>query len=98
MAAKDLPLVPGARPGSMAAAAAMERIREQRPAIDKEKCNLCRECLLYCPDAALAIAGGEVRLELRFCKGCGICARECPARAITMVPEYAGDRGLVGEE
>lgn len=95
MTAKELPVVPSARPGTMAAAAAMERIRERRPVIDKQGCNLCRECLLYCPDAALAVEKGEVRVNLRFCKGCGICAVECPARAITMVPEYAGDRGLV---
>jgi Pyruvate/2-oxoacid:ferredoxin oxidoreductase delta subunit len=27
--------------------------------------------------------------DLDFCKGCGICARECPQNAITMVPEEA---------
>ncbi|GEA14242.1 hypothetical protein E308F_04840 [Moorella sp. E308F] len=95
MAAKELPVVPSARPGTMAAGAAMERIRERRPVIDKQKCNLCRECLLYCPDAALATDKGEVRVDLRFCKGCGICAVECPARAITMVPEHAGNRGFI---
>lgn len=95
MIARKLPVVPSARPGTMAAAAAMGRMREQRPLIDNQKCNLCRECLLYCPDAALAVEKGGVRVNLRFCKGCGICAVECPARAITMAPEYAGDRGLV---
>ncbi|MGI9861174.1 4Fe-4S binding protein [Moorella naiadis] len=95
MAVKELPVVPSARPGTMAAAAAMGSIREERPVVDFQKCNLCRECLLYCPDAALAVVDGEVRVDLNFCKGCGVCAVECPVRAITMVPEYAGDRGLV---
>lgn len=27
--------------------------------------------------------------NLDYCKGCGICARECPAMAITMVREEA---------
>jgi pyruvate ferredoxin oxidoreductase delta subunit len=26
-------------------------------------------------------------IELEYCKGCGICAEECPASAIVMVPE-----------
>jgi Pyruvate/2-oxoacid:ferredoxin oxidoreductase delta subunit len=25
--------------------------------------------------------------DLGFCKGCGICAKECPKNAITMVSE-----------
>jgi phenylglyoxylate dehydrogenase delta subunit len=25
--------------------------------------------------------------NLQTCKGCGICANECPQRAITMIPE-----------
>jgi phenylglyoxylate dehydrogenase delta subunit len=27
--------------------------------------------------------------NLTTCKGCGICANECPQRAITMIPEAA---------
>ena len=29
-------------------------------------------------------------IDLRTCKGCGICATECPQRAIEMVKETAG--------
>jgi Pyruvate/2-oxoacid:ferredoxin oxidoreductase delta subunit len=25
--------------------------------------------------------------DLDFCKGCGICAKECPKNAISMMPE-----------
>ena len=34
---------------------------------------------------ALAKAGIPVEIDLEYCKGCGICAEECPAKAITMV-------------
>ncbi|MEM2686731.1 MAG: 4Fe-4S binding protein, partial [Thermoproteota archaeon] len=31
--------------------------------------------------------GSEVKIDYNYCKGCGICAEECPRKAITMVPE-----------
>lgn len=94
MVAKKLPTVPSARPGTMASQADMGVIRQQRPQIDHNICNLCRECLLYCPDAALAIKNDKIMVNMSFCKGCGICANECHNGVITMKPEYAGIRGL----
>ncbi len=55
-----------------------------RPVVDKEKCNACGLCSMYCPDNAI---DEELTVDLRFCKGCGICANECPKKAITMVRE-----------
>jgi pyruvate ferredoxin oxidoreductase delta subunit len=31
--------------------------------------------------------GDEVVFDYRFCKGCGVCANECPAGAIGMERE-----------
>jgi Pyruvate/2-oxoacid:ferredoxin oxidoreductase delta subunit len=31
-----------------------------------------------------------VEIDLTYCKGCGICAEECPAKAITMVMHEEG--------
>jgi Pyruvate/2-oxoacid:ferredoxin oxidoreductase delta subunit len=28
-----------------------------------------------------------VKIDYDYCKGCGICAQECPAKAIRMVAE-----------
>ncbi len=32
-----------------------------------------------------------VEIDLDYCKGCGICAEECPAKAIQMVREDQSD-------
>ncbi len=29
----------------------------------------------------------EVLFDYRYCKGCGVCANECPVQAIEMVKE-----------
>jgi pyruvate ferredoxin oxidoreductase delta subunit len=55
-----------------------------RPVVDREKCNACGLCSLYCPDAVI---DRELTTDLAFCKGCGICANECPKNAIAMVRE-----------
>ena len=41
-------------------------------------------CQMYCPDAAI---DQDLKVDLNFCKGCGICANECPKKAIEMVRE-----------
>lgn len=51
------------------------------PVVDKEKCNACGLCALYCPEAAI---DEELHVDLDYCKGCGICANECPKKAIEM--------------
>jgi pyruvate ferredoxin oxidoreductase delta subunit len=61
--------------------------RVSRPVLDKEKCNCCGLCALYCPPQCLNDMGNYYVPDLDYCKGCGICARECPRGAINMVPE-----------
>jgi len=55
-----------------------------RPVIDREKCNQCGLCQMYCPEGAI---DQNLTIDLNFCKGCGICANECPKKAIEMVRE-----------
>jgi 2-oxoacid:acceptor oxidoreductase delta subunit (pyruvate/2-ketoisovalerate family) len=61
--------------------------RYQRPSVRTEKCCLCGWCLLYCPTGCIRQEGGQMRRNMDFCKGCGLCAKECPVSAIFMVAE-----------
>lgn len=58
-----------------------------RPIIDEEKCVYCMQCVLFCPENCIAIKRGGKRgdVNLDYCKGCGICAAQCPVGAIKMV-------------
>ncbi|MDR3592317.1 MAG: 4Fe-4S binding protein [Negativicutes bacterium] len=91
--AKNLPVVPSAKPGTMAEAPSGIVWREQHPVIG-EGCSQCLVCTLFCPEGALKLEDGRVTVDLKLCNGCGTCAVECPEKAIAMVLEYKGDRGL----
>jgi Pyruvate/2-oxoacid:ferredoxin oxidoreductase delta subunit len=49
-------------------------------------CNLCLQCVSFCPDASIKLDEDTttVAVDLDHCKGCGICAYECPRGVITM--------------
>jgi len=57
------------------------------PHLDLDTCVGCLKCYLLCPEGVIHRAGGKVAIEFDFCKGCGICAHECPVRAIEMKVE-----------
>ena len=61
--------------------------RTSRPVIDREKCNACGICMIFCPPQCIVDDGDYYAVNLEYCKGCGICAKECPRKAITMTPE-----------
>lgn len=51
-------------------------------------CIECDTCLVFCPDVAIArAAGGGYTIAYDYCKGCGICAHECPRAAMAMMKE-----------
>lgn len=66
-----------------------------RPVYDKEKCVMCRTCWISCPDAAIEIVEDEMRVNLKYCKGCGICTEVCPVGAYENVPELDFEEGVV---
>ena len=62
---------------------------EARRCLSCGNCFECDNCYGVCPDNAVVKLGPGKRFEFNYdyCKGCGICATECPCGAITMVPE-----------
>lgn len=67
--------------------------RVSHPVIDHSKCTpsktgkpSCFSCWAFCPDVVITRTI-PVTIDLEYCKGCGICAAECPTGAITMESE-----------
>jgi 2-oxoacid:acceptor oxidoreductase delta subunit (pyruvate/2-ketoisovalerate family) len=62
---------------------------EARRCLSCGNCFECDNCFGVCPDNAVIKLGPGKRFEFKydFCKGCGMCAAECPCGAIEMVPE-----------
>jgi len=62
--------------------------RAFRPVFDKGKCINCMICYSVCPEEAIIVKDGKVAgANLDYCKGCGICANECPVKAYDMQEE-----------
>jgi NADPH-dependent glutamate synthase beta subunit-like oxidoreductase len=62
---------------------------EARRCMSCGNCFGCDNCYGVCPDnAVLKIqSNGTYAIDLDYCKGCSLCAHECPCGAIDMVPE-----------
>jgi 2-oxoacid:acceptor oxidoreductase delta subunit (pyruvate/2-ketoisovalerate family) len=62
---------------------------EARRCLSCGNCFECDNCYGVCPDNAVIKLGPGNRFKFNydFCKGCGVCAQECPCGAITMLPE-----------
>ena len=69
---------------------AEDALFEARRCMSCGNCFECDNCFGVCPDNAVIKLGPGLRYEfnLDYCKGCGICAKECPCGAIDMVPEH----------
>ena len=58
-----------------------------KPVIAPAKCIRCLLCWVYCPDGVIGKEEKYLTIDYDFCKGCGICAQECPRQAISMGKE-----------
>ncbi len=64
--------------------------RSQRPVWKENLCIHCLTCWIVCPDGAVKTENGRFKeFDYKHCKGCGICAVECPTKpkSIEMVLE-----------
>ncbi|MCP4749302.1 MAG: FAD-dependent oxidoreductase [Proteobacteria bacterium] len=53
-------------------------------------CTLCDNCYIFCPDVAVSRNQEDPQgydFSFDYCKGCGICAHECPRSVIIMEEE-----------
>ncbi|MDH3505169.1 MAG: FAD-dependent oxidoreductase, partial [Nitrospirota bacterium] len=62
---------------------------EARRCLSCGNCFECDTCYGVCPDNAITKLGPGQRYEVNYdyCKGCGVCAEECPCGAIDMIKE-----------
>ena len=58
------------------------------PRWDESKCSQCLTCWVFCPDSSIEVKEAKmVGIDYDHCKGCGICAVQCPKKAIAMEKE-----------
>ncbi len=72
--------------------------RSAYPRTDEDRCIACGMCWIMCPDSSRrrvprkrkdpdAMYPYYFDFNFNYCKGCGICAAECPTGAIVMIEE-----------
>jgi 2-oxoacid:acceptor oxidoreductase delta subunit (pyruvate/2-ketoisovalerate family) len=68
---------------------ASNALYEARRCLSCGNCFECDNCYGVCPDNAVKKLGpGKgFSFDYDYCKGCGVCAQECPCGAIAMVAE-----------
>ena len=67
-----------------------QKINSKRFEIE-ENCIQCLFCWIYCPDSAVLVKDEKmIGYDYDHCKGCGVCAMECPGKK--------GNKAIVMEE
>jgi 2-oxoacid:acceptor oxidoreductase delta subunit (pyruvate/2-ketoisovalerate family) len=51
------------------------------------RCIQCDNCFIYCPDISISKEEMGYKIDLNYCKGCGVCVSECPRAAMEMIEE-----------
>ncbi len=59
--------------------------RSKVPIWQSKNCIQCMNCWAICPDHAVKVTEGKRgEYDYDFCKGCGLCAEECPITTKTL--------------
>jgi len=66
---------------------AAQALAESERCFSCGECIACDNCVYYCPDLAVRRVAGGYEVDGDYCKGCGICVRECPTGSMEMVEE-----------
>ena len=66
---------------------AAQALAESERCFSCGECIACDNCFYYCPDLAVRRVAGGYEIDGDYCKGCGICVRECPTGSMEMVEE-----------
>ena len=66
---------------------AAQALAESERCFSCGQCIFCDNCYYYCPDLAISRVSGGYAVNGDYCKGCGICVRECPTGSMEMVEE-----------
>jgi len=62
--------------------------RTSKPVVNESKCIKCVICWAFCPETTIIRhQDNSVSIDYEYCKGCGVCANECPTKAIDMVDD-----------
>ncbi|MCS6954985.1 MAG: 4Fe-4S binding protein [Candidatus Calescibacterium sp.] len=62
--------------------------RTSKPVVNHDKCIKCVICWAFCPETTIfRFQDNSVDIDYEYCKGCGVCANECPVNAIEMVED-----------
>lgn len=65
------------------------RKRKLIPHLEAERCfscgvcDSCGNCWKFCPHMSVLEKDGKLAIDYDYCKGCGICAQECPKAVIS---------------
>ena len=59
--------------------------KSKMPVWIRKKCTHCFSCVVNCPENTIKSGKDKMTgIDMAYCKGCGICARVCPVKAIKM--------------
>ncbi len=64
-----------------------EALAESERCFSCGTCIFCDNCVDCCPDLAVKRNGAGYTVLTDYCKGCGLCVRECPTGSMKMVEE-----------